>query len=96
MNSHTCNTCLLEKPVSEFYSYKTKQQSKPYSKCKACFPRNNNYIHKPTGFSKLPEETKQQILSRFSDRNIHLKEIAAEFGIEYGTFCYWARKRLIL
>jgi hypothetical protein len=97
--SKQCPFCKIEKPVDDFYiAYKDIRATL----CKTCHKfhssvsRRNTHPKKLTGFAKLPDEVRENILSDIADGFITFKQIANKNKIVYNTFIRWKTKGLIV
>jgi hypothetical protein len=92
--------CDVVKPLETGF-YKAGKPSYHQKFCIPChnikrydYANNRIYIPKPTGFAKLPEETRRKILYDISVR-INYKEISEKYGLKYQTLLTWKRKKII-
>ena len=94
-----CKLCNESKAITEFY--KNKSTSYYHSYCLPCeskkrqtYVTNGNYIPKPIGLLKFPEETQTDV--RESIKNgVDIKEIAEHSGIKKATISLWIKKNRI-
>lgn len=90
-----CIECELTLPLTSFWHA---GRGKKYyqSRCKKCHMRvrkrykRPSYDKIPSGFLKLPDETREKIIEMLKNR-VQKKIIADEFKINYNTFKYWTR-----
>ena len=94
-----CRKCNVVKDLHNDY-YKAGKGFQKY--CIPChnekrfdYPHTYKYEKRPKGFSKLPEETRKNILYDVKVR-INYKEIAEKYNIKYQTLLCWKRKGLIV
>ena len=94
-----CKLCNESKAITEFY--KNKSTFYYHSYCLPCetkkrqtYITNGNYIPKPTGILKYPENTQNYV--RESIRNgVDIKEISELSGIKKATLSLWIKKNRI-
>ena len=95
-----CIKCNIEKDLHEgFY----KAGSKSFQKyCKPCHNKSrlnwhlkSSYVKIGSGFQRLPEEIRQNILKDIED-NVKYAVIARKYDINYITLMSWRKKNLIL
>ena len=94
-----CKLCYEMKPITEYY--KNKSTSYYHSYCLPCeskkrqtYITNGNYIPKPTGLLKFPEETQTYVRESIRN-NVDIKEIAEHSGIKKATISLWVKKNRI-
>jgi hypothetical protein len=99
MSTKLCTGCNLIK----FLDLEFHKAGKYYQKlCKICYNqrRNANYAistinrTKKTGFKKIPEACRKQIIKHIHD-NKNYKLTAATYGIKYSTMLYWKKQNQI-
>ena len=57
-----CSGCKKKKPVSEFYTYKTRTGSRqPMSKCKACFKIGSDAYYRANRVKRIKQQAKRRV-----------------------------------
>jgi DNA invertase Pin-like site-specific DNA recombinase len=87
-----CNTCLIDKELSCFYTYKVKDGKRYENKCKSC--KQPPKVKKPRGFDALDPEIRDKIMELLKDRSNSNAYIARKFHIKTSTFAYWVPRLL--
>ena len=80
----TCSQCGAI--GTEHFTYKTKGGPKPFPRCKGC---HNSYTKKGTGWAKVPDETKEIVLSMLADRRNKIADIAKATNISAANLGRW-------
>ena len=86
MNPLSCAQCGAV--GTEHYTYKTKTGLKPLPNCKVCH-NAGKYVKKGTGWTRLPDETKELVRTMLADRRNKIADIAKASGISAVNLGRW-------
>lgn len=94
-----CKTCLIEKPISEYYKTREWLQSNCIPCHKAKRTKSKSYqesrLNNPTAFKNIPKKTIKNIKSDIIDNKMKPKKIVEKYKLNYENLIRWQREGLL-
>ena len=95
-----CIKCNIEKSLQEGFYRAGSKENKKY--CRPCHNKERlkwdikyTYVKKGTGFSRLPEDIRANILKDIEDK-LSYSKISKKYEIKYRTLLDWKGKNIIV